>query len=114
MRKLLDLVPKMLDATEEGRLKWEPRTSNMFGCVLKDLTVQLWVFTDEESDTSGVGLSLSNPKRPFENMDTAIARDFESDYGLLFKLFSAARRSALNIDAVINDLDSELNNLLSD
>lgn len=111
MRSLATLLPKLMKATETGKLSWDKRRPfSGYTTKLDDYTIQTWEWSDDSSpENSGVSLRLTDEKDAV--IDEMVVDEYSSGYQQLRELFLAARRSALKVDAVIAGLESKLEGL---
>ena len=82
-----------------------------FECKIGEYVVKVWEWTNVENDTPGMTATLSNRSNPYSPIDRMTAEQFESDYAKLSDLHTIARRSALNVDEVISELEAALRKL---
>jgi hypothetical protein len=106
MRSLTTLLPKLLAATDTRTLVWESAQVG-YSASLGNFTVRIWEWSDEaDREISGVSVNL-NDKRG-NKLDEIESDQFSASYPQLRELYSAVRRSALKVDQVIEQLESEL------
>ncbi len=113
MRNILNLVPQLLKATENGKLHWQAESvSRSYVCSLGGRFVRIFEWTDDEAEVSGLTAQLRQDLGwNADVLDGITASSFASDYETLRELHLAARRSAHNVDAVIDELEKTLSRL---
>jgi hypothetical protein len=109
MGTLEELIDTLLKATQEGRLEWSEDRANHYSAQLSTHTVEIWYWSDPESETAGVTIQLQDKNGKI--LDTVQADQFSSRITKLNDMFDAARRSALNVSEVISTLEDELTSL---
>jgi hypothetical protein len=106
MRSLEELLDGILSATEDATLKWqEARTDNYWADVVNH-KLSIWEWSDPQSESTGITIELS--AKDGKTLDTVQADEFSNKFPGLRELFNAARRSALNVSEVIEELANEL------
>ncbi|UYO42747.1 hypothetical protein KQX63_15200 [Rhodopseudomonas palustris] len=111
MKTLEDLLPKLIKSTEDKKLTWIV-SSTGFECHIGNQDVKTWAWFDEGSETNFVTVQLrAGPDFNPTILDSVTAGDFESNYNIVSSLHSAARRSAHNVDAIIENISDKLDKL---
>ncbi len=106
MKSLSELLVKFIMATKDKRMKWSGGQGGIFSCsLLEKYSVEIWEWDNRDEETSGISIQL---KKGSLVMDRIIAPDFAKDYQILEELYAEARRSAYNIDEVIDEIDDFL------
>lgn len=112
MKSLDTLIPRLKQATLDGKLKWGKDQWSAYTCTLGKTSIKVWNWSSPEDDTTGVSVNLYRGNSSNgEVLDAVIADQFDSAYANVFELYSVARRSALNVDAVISEIEDELDKL---
>ena len=109
MRSLLTLTPKLLAATAQHKLVWSrhPPAGTAYSVSLGDVYVLVWEWTDGNSpETSGVSAQLKTSQEVI--LDAVICDEYDPNYRQVRDLYLAARRSALNVDSVIADIERKI------
>ncbi|MEI1251994.1 hypothetical protein [Rhizobium aouanii] len=110
MRTIDDILPTVQEATADGKLHWKDYDMpESYEAQIGPFLVRIWQWQDNDDDTSGYTVQLL---RGSKVMDTARASQYGSKFGLLEAVFEGARRSYLNVDEVIADLEGELAKLM--
>lgn len=111
MKTIEDLIPKLVEKTRQGALTWsKAETTDNFKATLKNYLAQVWEWTDQEDGSEGISFSVKPIRNP-ENFDTIYYDKYSSKYNRLKELFDVARRSALNLDKMVDDIEAELDDL---
>ena len=113
MKTLEDIIPKITERTKDGSLKWE--TSPITDAYLAPLGkyyVRTWTWTDENDGTNGISIGLLKTKSESTFIETVYTDTFSTKYSRYEELHSYARRSALNLNKIIDDIDKELDDML--
>ena len=113
MRSLADLIPKLLAATNAKKLAWEKSVlgGQTFKTQLGEIEVGVWGWLDDSTDQiEGVTANLVG--KSGQILDEVKRDEFAAGYNEVRELLLAARRSALNVEDVIADLDAKLDKLL--
>ncbi len=109
MRSIEDLLDSFARATEEGRLAWQTDGTEKYIAKLPRHRAVVWHWTDENDGTGGLTARLEGEDGKV--LDTVSANEFSPKSVTLEKVFTAARRSAHNVGAVIDDVEKELASL---
>ncbi len=113
MKTLEDLIPVLIERTKEGLVNWRERDGykNHFeASVHSKYNVSTWEWEDENG-VEGISIGL----RPIDatTVIDSIAYDtFSSKYGKIEELFKIAKRKALNLDVVIEEIYKELDDMI--
>ena len=104
MTTLTDLIPILLQKTEEGKIDWEQLSTTSYFARFGDLTVEsssskgdTFVALRNEEGTILEGASYGGTQPPID--------------GFIKRLFDSAKRRALKIDDAINILKDSLEKL---
>jgi hypothetical protein len=112
MKSLLTIVPKLRQATNDEKLTWEKHQFTGYKCTLGANLVRIWQWSNSDSETTGISVNLQRGNDfAGEILDSIVADEYASAYEELLELYSAARRSALNVDAVISEIEAEIDKL---
>jgi hypothetical protein len=112
MKSLQTLIPKLVQATQNGKLNWEEHEYGGYQCPLGSSTVRVWAWSNPDAEEQGISATLYHGRSlGAAVLDSVVANEFDSDHGTLSELFSVARRSALNVDKVISEIEDQLDNL---
>ncbi|MGO8468345.1 hypothetical protein AB9F45_27680 [Rhizobium leguminosarum] len=110
MRTIDDILPTVQEATAAGKLQWkENNIPDSYLTQIGPFSVLIWQWQDNDDDTFGYSVQLL---RGPNVLDTARSSQYGSKFGLLEAVFEGARRSFLNVDEVIADLEGELAKLM--
>jgi hypothetical protein len=109
MRSLENLLESLANATEQDKLSWRNDSTDTYVASLpNDYVVYVWQWFDEDSGTTGITAKL---EQRGQLLDKVMADEFRSSFSALSRLYDSARRSANNIDAVIDDVEKVLSSL---
>jgi hypothetical protein len=106
MRSIEDILESLIEATEEGKLRWESWYGHGYIAGLPHHRIRVQRWTSEKDDTAGVTVALLGSSD--EILDDVSADEFTPIYADLQRLFSGARRSAHNVPDVIAEIEEEL------
>ncbi|MBD9445740.1 MULTISPECIES: hypothetical protein [unclassified Rhizobium] len=111
MKTLEDLIPKLSDKTRDGSIRWMPGPNTQYKTEFGKFRVHVWKWQEPEDETEGIsiGLRTGDDNNPF--LDVIAFDTYSSRYSRLDDLYSMARRSALQIDLIIEDADAELDKM---
>lgn len=108
MQSIEDLIDPLIEATQKGQLVWEV-SGSLFETELDPFTVRTWTGINDNDDSSFVSVALFDNRG--EMLDNTAADEYEASYPRLRLLHTTARRSAHNVDVVIDDLMKRLKGL---
>lgn len=114
MKTLETLLPRLIRATEEGRLKWQSAQISGFETALPNATtLRIYDWQDEDTGVEGVRLVLkaTNVNQlagKVGDLDFVDASELEPGNNALFRLLMLARRSANNVESIINEIEQFL------
>jgi hypothetical protein len=111
MKSLQTLIPKLREATAEEKLKWETHKWGGYTCNLGQNFIRVWEWSNPDSDATGVSVALLREKVSSDVLDAVVTDAYDSGYGETHELYLAARRSALNVDQVISEIEKALDKL---
>ncbi|SRR4051794_20435277 len=104
-RSLLTLIPKLLVATASKKLKWSKHQAG-YSVAIGEITISVWTWSDMNSpETSGASTQLS---KGGVVLDELISDEYDPNYRVVRDLYLAARRSALDVDNVIADIEQRI------
>jgi hypothetical protein len=104
MRTIEEMLPIVNQATLDGRLSWKKERSK-FLTTVGDYAISTWEWSDQNTDASGYSVDIS---RDGSQIDYIAVDEYSSKYNSVQSLFQNARRSALNVEAVINDIERQI------
>ncbi|MBN9336128.1 hypothetical protein [Devosia sp.] len=108
--KLNELLPKILRATSEGKLRWFPGTmKNSFQADLAGIRLLSNYWMDE--DTGEPGYTLAS-YRGETFLESVYGDKFSTHYSALESVYDAARHDALNLGQVVEELSEELDRIM--
>ncbi|WP_411034307.1 hypothetical protein [Shinella sp. BYT-45] len=108
MKTLEDLIPKLVEKTRDGSLSWSQGIGNDgYKTTFGKYRVDVWQWQDED-ETEGITVGLKIGDNATDFIDKVYYDTYSSRYSRLDDLYSMARRSALKIDKIIEDVDVEL------
>ncbi|MCZ8377110.1 MAG: hypothetical protein O9342_17195 [Beijerinckiaceae bacterium] len=107
MKSIEDLLPLIDRKTRENSLKWSRETSDSFYCKILHYKIRIWKWTDVNTDESGYSIAMIDKSN--ETIDSILASEYNTKYERMENVFSIARRSALNVDSVIEEIEEALN-----
>jgi len=110
MRSINELIPRLRQATENKKLRWESAPGG-YTCAFGDYKIFVYEWSDPDNSSAGVTARLTKSENRFETLDEVVADQFDSEFAEVSKLFLAARRSALNVDDVIAGIEGLLDKL---
>jgi hypothetical protein len=84
-----DICDMLLQATQEGRVKWVDKQGTMTVC-LADFDLEMWSGTDER-DTEFVAMGLRDPQSK-KLIDSWYVESGQTDFEMMRDLFAMARR----------------------
>jgi len=110
MQTLVALLPKLLVATEANKLVWtKSGFGKQFAADIGGFELRTWEWQEEHSpEISGITIHL---RKDDEVLDDIVTNEFGPNYPPARQLFSAARRSALEVDKAIDALKKALDHL---
>src|ERR1700712_3449228 len=102
MRSLSDLIPKIVAATEKGKLTWNNAAGSGYVLSMGDNEIRTWQWTDPASEeTTGITVQLVDGVTV---LDDIVTTEYGAKYEQARDLYSAARRSANKVDGIIGKL----------
>jgi hypothetical protein len=108
MRSLNSIIPRLLHATDGGRLTWEhAKSASKFFVNAQGVNIEIWEWTDQNSPEN-IGVTIRLIDHRGTELDEIMLDQFSAQYPQLRELYLAARRSALKVDEVIGKLDNYL------
>ncbi len=116
MRSIEDLVPEVTAATLDGRLRWRKTDGflpDAYWTTIQNFSILTYTWTTPDGEHSGYTVSLVRgvPNYPIDELDTVADDEFGPKYSSVRTLYTAARRSALNVDVVVGELEAYLESL---
>lgn len=108
MQDIEDLLDVVLTATTSGALRWEEENRSSFFARLPKHRLDVWSGTDDDDGTRWVSVQLREPGPDGQVLDATTADQFSPRYDRLMRMFQIARRSALEVDAVISSIKQDL------
>ena len=108
MQSIEDLIEPITDATASGALRWEEESENRYSVRLPKHAVGVWSGIDEDDGSRWVSVELRGREVSGAVLDSTTASEFSPRYDRLLRFFQAARRSALNVDSVIDSIKQDL------
>jgi hypothetical protein len=108
MQSIEDLIDPIIEATNEGALRWKDEGGGSFLLKLDGYNIIGWSWVDENDGSSGITVQLRSAAPASEMLDGASASEFSPRYERLSKFLGVARRSALNVDKIIGDIKSDI------
>ncbi len=109
MRSIENLLDAFASTTEEGRLSWEAHGVDTYVAELPRYRARVWRWADPNDDTNGMTAQLQT--KAGEVLDFASANEYSPKFAVLERIWIAARRSAHNVSAVIDEVEEELASL---
>ena len=108
MRTLEDLVPKLIEKTKTGSVKWrQTELPSKFDATVGRQEIVVWEWTDEDDETKGISIGIRSAGSP-GLADVIYYNSFSQNYQKLEDLHNSARRSALNVEKMVDELDAAL------
>lgn len=100
-----EIIENLFVATDSGRARWE---STKFGFEISVLESRfmIWSGVDEENGVAFVSFALTDERG--KNLDTWYVDESDGDYELMHRLFSGAKRQALGISKILENLKSAI------
>lgn len=108
MQNIDDLIEPVTEAIGTGALKWQEEASSSFSVRLPKHILDVWTGVDDDDGSSWVSIALRDRGAGNQVLDTTTASQFSPRYDRLLRFFQTARRSALNVDAVISSIKQDL------
>lgn len=113
MKSLETILPKIVKATEEGRLDWKETFggAGYQAAMSNATTLRIANYQDQDTGDEGLRLDLRPNSAPValnKELDYYSAMDGSAGYVTLNRLMRGARRSANNVDQVIREIEAEL------
>ncbi len=107
MKTILSLLGTLKKATENDKLSWTIEGKWGFASVLPDgHKIVVWEWADGNTGTPGVSVSLEDKEGT--TIDQSMADEFNPKYADLRDLLQAAKRSAHDVNSVIESLEKVL------
>ena len=107
------ILPKLIEATDNGKLRWQDTVwDNRFKVNLAGKTVFSYMWQDPDTGNAGFGAIVGDISGSAV-YDEVSADKYSAYYETLFHLYRLARRSATGGDDVVNEIDQALDKLLS-
>lgn len=103
-KRLLDLIPQIESATEKGEVTWSQESEHVFSAKVGKYSVFSW--SGEELD--GANFFSASLRSGDATLDSVTALEYEENFKPLSNFYACARRSALNVEAVIDEIESIL------
>jgi hypothetical protein len=106
-RSVEDILDSLIDATEEGKLTWEPSSpARAYVANLPRHRIRVWHWTSENENTEGVTVQLL--EKSGDVIDYISADEYKPLFADLDRLYLGAMRSANNVSSVISEIEEEL------
>ena len=104
MAEITDVLSKLLERTQEGKVQWQPTSNELtFVAVVGNLSVMIL------SDAYGVNLRiLDKSGNDIETIHSGDQTTTRPDTAQLTQLYVEARRTALNVGSQLDELLKEL------
>lgn len=110
MRTLEDITPKLIEKTRDGSISWDKGIGNDgYKTILGNYAFHVWAWEDEDG-TEGISIGLRPKTDEGSFLDTIYHDKYSNKYHNLTDLHGMARRSALRLDKIIDEIDNELDN----
>jgi hypothetical protein len=113
MKSVADIMEKVQELTEKGILKWDQDPMG-FGAFYVDisnnrLSVRQW--TDQNDGSCGITVSLNSGTDHDSMLDNIVVNEYSGKYDYFQAFFNSARRSALDVESTISDIEKQLSEL---
>ncbi|MEQ8446688.1 MAG: hypothetical protein RIB57_12450 [Pelagibacterium sp.] len=111
MRTIEALFPMLIEKSADGSLSWKANETPKSGYSTKigSNGVSVWEWKDPNDDTEGVTIGILNDKE--EMIDHLVVDQFSAKYPRASELYMTARRSALGLDKVLDEIADQLKHL---
>lgn len=111
MQSIEDLIEPVVEATTAGSLRWKQEGHSTFVLKLPRHIINVWSWSDDDDGSTGITAQLRLTNAANDLLDATSASEFSPRYNKLSTLLSNARRSALDVDSVIDSIKGEIENL---
>lgn len=119
MRTVEDLVPEIVAATIAGKLEWKEiasfSSSPWYWVPLGRRSIVTYAWQTDDGERTGYAVSLvsggSEPNFPMDVIDSISDDEYGPTFSLVRELYQAARRSALQVDSVVGEVEDFLKGL---
>lgn len=107
---LYDMLPTILEVTSSKKLEWHVDPSGGYFFQAGKNIVNVWDRSEQDEDVTGFGIRLLNEKKNvIDYIDSSYTNNKIDDY--LSAIFYMARRSALDVENIIEDVYNTLSKL---
>lgn len=114
MRSVTDILEKIQELTEMSKLRWEQDNFAARPVFILDFgnnRLRVWDWTDENDGSSGVSIQLTRGANYDQVIDFVSANEFNANFEKYNGFLGVARRSALNVDSAISEIEQQLQSL---
>lgn len=112
MKSVADIMDEVQNLTEDNSLTWEQDMSaSSFYVDIGDVRLKVWQWTDENDGSSGISVMLSGGKVHETVLDHITVSEYSGKFDKYKDFFNVARRSALQVDSKIADIQKALSKL---
>jgi hypothetical protein len=107
MKTIEEMLPSVQAATEDGRLKWANKEMT-FSVKVGKYTISTWQWSDPDNDVEGYSVGIYEGDK---QLDYIRADPYSPRYSRLEDFYRMARRSALNLGDIIEEIERALNSI---
>ena len=108
LKSIASMTDKLLELTNAEQLQWGEEHGDVFLASMPSFNVTVWSGVDDDG-IRFVSLLLSDHKGA--EIDQVSAGEYDSEFDRLMHLFRAAKRSARNINDVLENFEAEVMSL---
>lgn len=112
MRTIEDLLPDLVAKTVVGNISWRKRSAPSAGyeTVLAKYKVVVWEWNEVDSENEGVTVSIYTKDN--DQLDYISVDQYSSRYAKFLEAYQTARRSALGLDKIIDEIAAALDEVM--
>ncbi|MCP9232634.1 hypothetical protein NMG46_20605 [Mesorhizobium sp. LMG 17147] len=104
MKTIEEMLPIVMAATADSRLKWTKKDLTLSTRVGK-YRIDVWEWSDHENDNNGFSVGIYEGDN---QIDYITADQYSPRYSRVEDFYRMARRSAFNVGAIIDDIEKTI------